>query len=279
MEKRMAKPAHKGISRIVTIIFTLIFSLFVFSFLTNHTVLNEAFTQSILDKPSNQDKIVQEMRKIIHESASSTGLPDAVTDNLIEDRTIEKVVHQTVANLYKNKKNPVPTELITTQMSEKIDTTLSSTLGFTSTPLVTQATSNLKNYIDENVQPTGNEVGQRLTEIRQTVHWVMIISAILSVVLALILLFINHSLLRGWWYVGWGLTFTGLLDLLLSFMIKANSQVPFTSVAYNQYFQDIVHQWLDTAANKFIQFSSIILGIGILCVLVFGFLKPKNRKE
>ncbi|MFD1672624.1 hypothetical protein ACFQ5M_10970 [Agrilactobacillus yilanensis] len=279
MPTKAIRPKHKGLSRVLSIIFSLTFSLFILGYLTNRTVLSEDFTKSVLNQSSNKTIVVQETRQLLNQMSQNTGLSETVTSALIDDTTITKVVNQTVANLYENKTDPIPTQLIQDAASDKVNDALSQTFGITSTSIVSEVTQNLKDYVDTNMQPIANQVGQRLSEIQTIVNLVMYVGAIISIILAIMILLLNHPLIRGWWYLGWGLSIAGALAGLASLFFKANSQVSFVSATYSQYFQEVVQSWLGAAADQFVQLSLVVLGLGIVLIIVFGILKSRHKSE
>lgn len=277
-EKKQNTP-HKGFSRFLTLCFGIIFSLFVISYGAQQTVLKASFTKSILNQDTNQTAVVQGFKSVLNQRIAETGLPTTLTSDLVDEATIKNVVDQTVTNLYAGKTDPVPTSMIQRRITRDINTAMQSTFGMTSTGITNQVNQSIQDYMDANIQPVGNEVGQRLQAIRQTVKLVLIVSAVLSLALAIGILLLNHSLIRGWWYLGWGLGIAGLLDTLGAVLIKSNSQVPFAGASYNQYFQEIIQSWLKAASNQFLKISVIILSVGFLLILIFGLLKTKKKHQ
>lgn len=275
-EKKQKIP-HKGISRFLTVCFGLAFSIFALSYAMNQTVLNSNFTKSILNQDTNQTAIVQGFRSVLNQTVTNTGLPATLTNELVDDATIKTVVDETVTNLYTNQTDPVPTATIQKRVDQDINAAMQATFGMTSSGITDQVDQSIQDYMDTNIQPVGNEVGARLATIKKVVNLVLVASVVLSIILAIGILLLNHNLIRGWWYLGWGLVITGLLDTIGAFLIGANSQVPFADARYTQYFQQVIQSWLKTASNDFLKISSIILIVGFVLVLIFGLLKNKKK--
>lgn len=269
--------AHQGIFRLLTVFFVLSFSGFLLSYAASHTLLNETFTQQILRQPANQKIVNKEVRQLITQAASDNGLPSQVTANLIDDATIQKVVSGTVKNLFANQTDPVPTNLIVTDVQKKVNTALQQYIGITSPNLVAQVTDTLKTYLDDNIQPTANQVGTRVTEIRSVAKIAMVVGAALSIVLAIIMLALSRGRIASWWYLSWGVGFAGLLSTVAAFIFRANSNFSFVA-AYSRGFQSIIQQWLTLASNRYKTLGLAILIVGIIFIVVTGFLKGRGAR-
>ncbi len=268
--------AHKGLLRFLTLLLAIAFSGCLISYTLSATVLNETFTKNIVDQPENKTAIGQTLRNAITQTGVQNGVPNQVAEGLLDDETVNRVVDQTVINVYQGKTDPIPTSLIQNTIKTKINSLLPTSLGISLDGVITVLNQNVKQYLDNNVQGQATQVSQQMTMLQKTAKLTTIITAIISILLAVIMLILSRARFFGLQYIGWGVLWAGLLNLVAYGIIALNDQMAIVAT-YGRDLQEVAQNWVKAANHNLLLTSSAVALVGIILVVVFGILKRRDK--
>ncbi|MCD2256723.1 hypothetical protein FHQ08_08305 [Lactobacillus sp. CC-MHH1034] len=269
---------HRALLWVFTIILMFTFAGFVGTYLAHKTVLNESFTQSVVNQPKNQKALVTELQQQINQSGTQNGLSQEITGHLIDQPSVVQIADKTIHNVYQGQTDPVPTTTIQAIIREKIKTLIPDTLlNVNLDSILSELDGTIKNYLDRNIQPQATALSQRLQTIKKAIQMAMIVTGMIAIVCLVIILLNAASITLGLRYLGYGLTGGTLISGVGTFIARMRLIPTVTNIS--RQLQGILDSWIDKAVGRVYMLSGIFIVGGLILVLITSLIYHRQASK
>ncbi|WP_416353992.1 hypothetical protein ACNAN0_04590 [Agrilactobacillus fermenti] len=269
---------HRALLWVFTIILMFTFAGFVGTYLAHKTVLNESFTQSVVNQPKNQKALVTELQQQINQSGTQNGLSQEITGHLIDQPSVVQIADKTIHNVYQGQTDPVPTTTIQAIIREKIKTLIPDTLlNVNLDSILSELDGTIKNYLDRNIQPQATALSQRLQTIKKAIQMAMIVTGMIAIVCLVIILLNAASITLGLRYLGYGLTGGALISGVGTFLARMRLIPTVTNIS--RQLQGILDSWIDKAVGRVYMLSGIFIVGGLILVLITSLIYHRQASK
>ena len=137
-------------------------------------------------------------------------------------------------------------------------------------------------YIADQAQPYANQMVSLMGTLESVAHIVMIVSGILSLLLAAIIVYRSQGHVQGWRYLFWGIFWAGLFVAFPGILLRFSDLIVTIAQNANSY-SSIILTLISSILMVFVRVGAIVAVLGLLGVLIcivlpsFGKHKEKGR--
>ncbi|WP_125607741.1 hypothetical protein [Lapidilactobacillus bayanensis] len=272
-------------SRFLTFLLALTLTFLVGTWLVQHTILDDVFVQHQMEDSKGYQEFTDQFNKTINAQAQQSGIPSSTLKNIVSKTTVEQVINTTMANIYAKKENPINATPILTEIDQKVQAKTSSIAaasGVSTTAISETVQAKFQTYIADQAQPYGNQAVSAIKILESVSHVLIVVSGILSLIIAALIIYRSHGHVQGWRYLFWGIFWAGLFVAFPGVLLRFSDLI--VNIAENAHsYSSIILTLISSILMVFVRVGAIVTVLGLFGVLVcivlpsFGKRKEKGK--
>lgn len=272
-------------SRFLTFLLALTLTFLVGTWLVQHTILDDVFVQHQLQDSKSYQDFTDQFNKTINAQAEQSGIPSSTLKDMVSETTVEQVLNTTMANIYAKKENPIDATPILLEIDQKVraqTSSIAAASGVSTSAISETVQAKFQTYIADQAQPYANQMVSLMGTLESVAHIVMIVSGILSLLLAAIIVYRSQGHVQGWRYLFWGIFWAGLFVAFPGILLRFSDLIVTIAQNANSY-SSIILTLISSILMVFVRVGAIVAVLGLLGVLIcivlpsFGKHKEKGR--
>ena len=247
------------------------------------TILNKEYILSKLQEQNYYDKIYEEVESNFENYIHQSGLDEEVLEGIVTKKKIQDDTTIIINNIYDGIDEKISTEEIRNNLKEKINNSIEGKISTSQQQSIDTFIDTICNEYETTISHTNyekkinsiiNKLNKYLSLTKKGLTIIMIISVISLILLTLKNIYEMVS------KIGIAFVIDGLILILSEKYICSKIKID-TIIILNKGISDVLQSILKEILANILKSGSIMLGLGILLVIIYGIIKSicKVRRE
>ena len=247
------------------------------------TILNKEYILSKLQEQNYYDKIYEEVESNFENYIHQSGLDEEVLEGIVTKKKIQDDTTIIINNIYDGIDEKISTEEIRNNLKEKINNSIEGKISTSQQQSIDTFIDTICNEYETTISHTNyekkinsiiNKLNKYLSLTKKGLTIIMIISVISLILLTLKNIYEMAS------KIGIAFVIDGLILILSEKYICSKIKID-TIIILNKGISDVLQSILKEILANILKSGSIMLGLGILLVIIYGIIKSicKVRRE
>lgn len=274
---------HGGLAVLLSIFAVISLLLAVGTGVAKQRVFNADYLVTELDKTDAGKQLAEVANAELANVVTDNGLPSSIAPQVVTAKAAQQDLDQTVRNLLAGTSQPVSVSHIVAHTKTKLTSSLSqqsaalADLGTTSTAVNALANTLETRLTKELNVPQVTQATQEVKTVRSLITGVFWGTTILTVILLLALLWLDHNVFRFAKQFGWIALVSGVIVFIGYFGVSAAGIIEIAAIAAKS-FSTAAAAIGNAVLNSYAVPSYILMGLGIIALLI-SLLGRKRRKN